>query len=116
MLLIYPSTFFPIDNHWQPTPVFLPGESHGRRSLGGYSPWGRKESDTIERLHSFTQCVSVNSKLLIYPSPLFPIDNHKFLFYVYDSVSGLQVSSLVSFFRIHVQVILYVFLCLAFFT
>ena len=24
---------------WQPTPVFLPGESHGRRSLGGYSPW-----------------------------------------------------------------------------
>ena len=27
---------------WQPTPVFLPGESHGRRSLTGYSPWGRK--------------------------------------------------------------------------
>ena len=35
---------------WQPTPVFLPGESHGRRSLVGYSPWGRKESDMIERL------------------------------------------------------------------
>ena len=31
---------------WQPTPVFLPGESHGQRSLAGYSPWGRKESDT----------------------------------------------------------------------
>ena len=30
---------------WQPTPVFLPGESHGRRSLVGYSPWGRKELD-----------------------------------------------------------------------
>ena len=28
---------------WQPTPVFLPGESHGQRSLAGYSPWGRKE-------------------------------------------------------------------------
>ena len=27
---------------WQPTPVFLPGESHGQRSLGGYSPWGHK--------------------------------------------------------------------------
>ena len=27
---------------WQPTPVFLPGESHGQRSLAGYSPWGRK--------------------------------------------------------------------------
>ena len=32
------------------TPVFLPGESHGQRSLVGYSPWGRKESDTSERL------------------------------------------------------------------
>ena len=33
---------------WQPTPVFLPGESHGQRSLVGYSPWSRKESDTTE--------------------------------------------------------------------
>jgi len=36
---------------WHPTPVLLPGRSHGRRSLVGCSPWGRKESDTIERLH-----------------------------------------------------------------
>ena len=36
---------------WQSTPVFLPGESHGRRGLVGYSPRGRKESDTTERLH-----------------------------------------------------------------
>ena len=33
---------------WQPTPVFLPGESRGQRSLVGYSPWGRKESDPSE--------------------------------------------------------------------
>ena len=33
---------------WQPTPVFLPGESHGQRSLVGCSPWGRKESDLTE--------------------------------------------------------------------
>jgi len=33
-----------------PTPVFLPGEPHGQRSLVGYSPWGCKESDTTERL------------------------------------------------------------------
>ena len=33
---------------WQPTPVFLPGESHGQRSLVGYSPQGRKESDMTE--------------------------------------------------------------------
>ena len=33
---------------WQPTPVFLPGESHEQRSLAGYSPWDGKESDTTE--------------------------------------------------------------------
>ena len=33
---------------WQPTPVFLPGESHGQRGLAGYSPKGYKESDTTE--------------------------------------------------------------------
>ena len=35
---------------WLPTPVFLPGEFHGQRSLVGYSPWGHKESDTTELL------------------------------------------------------------------
>ena len=33
---------------WQPTPVLLPGKSHGLRSLVGYSPWGCKESDMTE--------------------------------------------------------------------
>ena len=36
---------------WHPTPVLLPGKSHGQRSLVGCSPWGREESDTTERLH-----------------------------------------------------------------
>ena len=36
---------------WHPTPVVLPGKSHGRRGLVGYSPWGREELDTTERLH-----------------------------------------------------------------
>ena len=36
---------------WPPTPVLLPGESHGGRSLVGYSSWGHKELDTTERLH-----------------------------------------------------------------
>ena len=35
---------------WEPTPVFLPGESHGQRSLASYSPWGLKESHMTERL------------------------------------------------------------------
>ena len=34
---------------WQPSPVFLPGKSHGQRSLAGYNPRGRKESDMTER-------------------------------------------------------------------
>ena len=41
-------------SHWsrklQFTPVFLPGKSHGQRSLAGYSPWGHKELDMIEQL------------------------------------------------------------------
>ena len=36
---------------WQPTLIFLPGEPHGQRSLAGYGPGGRKESDTTERLN-----------------------------------------------------------------
>ena len=36
---------------WHPTPVLVPGKSHGRRSLEGCSPWGREESDTTEWLH-----------------------------------------------------------------
>ena len=36
---------------WHPTPVLLPGKSHGWRRLVGCSPWGRQESDTTERLH-----------------------------------------------------------------
>ena len=41
----------PSRRKWQPTPVLLPGESHGWRSLVGYSPGGHKELDTTERLH-----------------------------------------------------------------
>ena len=42
---------------WQPTPVLLPGKSHGRRSLVGYSPWGHKESDMTEWLHTLTDMI-----------------------------------------------------------
>ena len=40
----------PRRREWQPTTVFLPGKSHVQRSLVGYSPWGRTDSDTTERL------------------------------------------------------------------
>ena len=38
----------PWRREWQPTLVFLPGESHGQRNLEGYSPQGHRESDTME--------------------------------------------------------------------
>ena len=40
----------PLKREWQVTPVFLPRESHGQRSLAGYNPWGRKELDMTEQL------------------------------------------------------------------
>ena len=44
---------------WHPTPVLLPGKSHGWRSLVGCSPWGREESDTTEQLpfHFWLSCI-----------------------------------------------------------
>ena len=45
----------PWRRNWQPTPVFLPGESHGWKSLEGYNPRGHKEADTPERLSTHSQ-------------------------------------------------------------
>ena len=45
------ASLFTRRRQWHPTPVLLPGKSHGWRSLVGCSPWGRYESDTTERLH-----------------------------------------------------------------
>ena len=53
---------------WQSTPVPLPGKSHGQRSLVGYSPRGRKESDTTEWLHSFVPAQFLKQSFL------FPIE------------------------------------------
>ena len=51
---------------WQPTPVFLPGESHGQRSLAGYSPWGCRESDATERLTLNTYiCQQVDDRYVL---------------------------------------------------
>ena len=54
---------------WQPTPVFLPGEFHGQRSLVGCSPWGHKESDTTERWLSLTQLTHSSVIYLDFPPP-----------------------------------------------
>ena len=52
----------PWRKEWQPTPVFLLGEFHGQGSLASYSPWGRKESVTTERLthtHTYTYIICI---------------------------------------------------------
>ena len=47
---------------WQPTPVFLPGESQGQRNLVGNSPWGHKELDTTESAsHTHTHTYKTKS-------------------------------------------------------
>ena len=55
----------PPEKEWLPTPVFLPREFHGQRSLADYSPWGRKESDMTEQLTYFTLSVTKEKYVLI---------------------------------------------------
>ena len=50
---------------WQPTPVVLPEESHGQRSLEGYSLWGHKELGTTEQLHFFLLSANAGDAALI---------------------------------------------------
>ena len=54
----------PLEKEMAPTPVLLPGKSHGWRSLIDYSPWGRKESDMTERLHFLSRKVDYYMELL----------------------------------------------------
>ena len=62
---------FPWRRKWQPTPILLPGKSHGQSSLVGYSPWGHKESDMTERLHfHFQPNDPVIAPFVIYPKQL----------------------------------------------
>ena len=49
---------------WQPTSGFLPGKSHGQRSLAGYSPPGHKESDMTEQLSQQQQLISIHKNHL----------------------------------------------------
>ena len=54
---------------WQPSPVFLPGKSHGQKRLAAYSPQGRKELDGTERAHALL--VLPTEPLLGHPGPQF---------------------------------------------
>ena len=52
----------PWRREWQPTPIFLPGESQGQRSLAGHSLWGGKESDKTEQLTHTTHTAGEKKK------------------------------------------------------
>ena len=51
---------------WQPTPVLLPGKSHGLRGMVGFSPWGREDSDMTERLSTLTLLLHLPSLQSVY--------------------------------------------------
>ena len=57
----------PRGRKWLPTPVFLPGESHGQRSLVGYCPWDHRESDTPEQLRMHAHHCSQLGRLCSFP-------------------------------------------------
>ena len=76
-------TFMHWRRKWQPTPVFLPGESQGLGSLVGCGLWGRTESDTTEATQQQQQCIYANPKSLVHPlpyRPAIPFANSKFVF------------------------------------
>ena len=86
-----PSTFYPSfiylpwRRKWQPTPVLLPGKSHGRRSLISYSPWGHEESATTERLH-FYFSLYLSTHLAIICYQFISIDLSIYLLFIYPSI------------------------------
>ena len=63
---------------WHPTPVLLPGKSHGQRSLAGYVPLGRKESDTTERLSSTILYIHMNFLIIHRPRVSQSLKPHSF--------------------------------------
>ena len=74
---------------WQPTPVFLPGKSHGQRSLAGYSPWDCKELDRSKHA-----CTQTRILLCILFSPL----------------SVLSITNIFPIFKKHIFLVLWLFL------
>ena len=80
---------------WQPTPVFLPGESHGQRNKVGYSPWGYKDSDSTEATENNTQYDLPVANPSLWNWDPFPIINTRML------IQCLTLSLLLYFFLLH---------------
>ena len=95
---------------WHPTPVLLPGKSHGRRSLVGCSPWGLEESDTTERLHFHfsLSCIGEgNGSPLQYSCLENPRDSGAWWAAVYGvAQSRTRLKLLSSIYTMHVMVVI----------
>ena len=88
----------PQRREWLPTPVFLPGEFHGQRSLVGYSPWGRKESDTAEQLPHICVCIYVGLPVYRYVHVYVCVHVYTYTcMYMFDDYIHIQSSSIASF-------------------
>ena len=71
----------PWSRKWQPTPVFLPGKSHGQRSLVGYNPWSHNELDSIQQLNNNNQEIDV----------ILEVINEKSLTKLVNIVKGVEI-------------------------
>ena len=94
---------------WQPTLVFLPGESHGQRSQAGYSPWGHKELDTTEQVstHITCQCSTVYITRIFFTHS--SVDGHLRFFHVLAAVNSaaVNIGVHVSFLKMHLTLASY---------
>ena len=86
----------PWKRKWQLTPVYLPGKSHGQRSLASYSPWGHKRV-RHNLVTEQQQSVYVSATLSIHPTLAFPCV-HILVLYVCISIPALEIGSSVPFF------------------
>ena len=119
--LLVTTSFFSWRRQWHPTPVLLPGKSHGWRSLVGCSPWGREELDTTERLyfHFSPSCIGEGNGNPLQCSCLEnPRDGGAW----WAAVSGVAQSrtrlkqlSSSSFFSVSVSFLLYSLVCYVYF-
>ena len=97
----------PWRREWQPTPVFLPGESHGQRSLVGYSPWGRRGSDMTGWLSTAAHTIAIYSVNMLFQcllhSIIFVEVSHLFYchirygFFFFKSLAALKISQCLLF-------------------
>ena len=78
---------------WQPTPVFWPGEFHGQRSLVGYSPWVRKDSDTTEWLTLDTLDITL---MCLDPTHIFQCSSNTILIQWIFNIAHIMVRTLLS--------------------